>query len=85
MCDEPTSNVDMANDEKVHEMLLGLPNTVLMICHRLQHIAKFDKVLVLQQGCLVEEGCPAALLARESSALSDLCRHAGGATSSLGP
>jgi len=67
----------MCNDEKVHEMLLGLPNTVLMICHRLAYIARFDKVLVLQQGILVEEGCPLALLADETSALSDLCRHAG--------
>ena len=35
---------------QVHEVLLGLDATVLMICHRLQHIRKFDLVVVLHQG-----------------------------------
>lgn len=77
MCDEPTSNVDVANDEKVHEMLLGLSNTVLMICHRLHSISRFDKVVVLHDGRVIEEGCPRALLANSTSALSELCGHAG--------
>ena len=35
---------------QVHEVLLRLDATVLMICHRLQHISKFDLVVVLHQG-----------------------------------
>ena len=30
--------------------LLGLPITVLYICHRLQHVDHFDLVLVLDEG-----------------------------------
>jgi ABC-type multidrug transport system fused ATPase/permease subunit len=77
LCDEPTSNVDVSNDEKVHHLLLGLPNTVLMICHRLHSIARFDKVMVLHDGRVLEQGCPRALLADSASALSELCSHAG--------
>jgi ABC-type multidrug transport system fused ATPase/permease subunit len=47
LCDEPTSNVDVATDERVHETLLGLPNTVVMICHRLHYVGWFDKVAVV--------------------------------------
>ena len=77
LCDEPTSNVDVATDERVHEMLLRLPNTMLMICHRLHYIARFDRVFVMSRGRVEEHGEPLQLLADSNSALSALCRHAG--------
>ena len=77
LCDEPTSNVDVATDERVHEMLLRLPNTMLMICHRLHYIARFDRVFVVSRGRVEEHGEPLQLLADSNSALSALCRHAG--------
>ena len=36
LADEPTSNVDLELDVRVHRMLLELDATVMMICHRLQ-------------------------------------------------
>merc|ERR1712194_534351 len=41
LCDEATANVDLLSDEKVHDVVLALDTTVLMICHRLQHIRRF--------------------------------------------
>jgi ABC-type multidrug transport system fused ATPase/permease subunit len=77
LVDEPTSSVDVATDESVHSMLLQLDNTVIMICHRLEYIARFDKVFILHDGSIIEEGVPRILLADSNSALSGLCRQAG--------
>ena len=77
LCDEPTSNVDLSLDQLVHKALLALPQTVLMICHRLQHIGGFDRVLVLDQGQVVEDGEPATLLHDPDSRLSSMCAQVG--------
>ncbi len=38
-------------------------HTVISIAHRLETIADFDRVVVLDQGCVVENGPPEELLA----------------------
>ena len=40
-------------------------HTVLSIAHRLETVIDFDRVLVLDKGCIVEVGAPAELLRRE--------------------
>jgi ABC-type multidrug transport system fused ATPase/permease subunit len=70
ICDEVTSSVDGQSDERVLSTLLGLPITILYICHRLQHVTHFDLVLVLDQGQAVELGPPEEMLARADSTLS---------------
>ncbi|EKX39672.1 hypothetical protein GUITHDRAFT_76208 [Guillardia theta CCMP2712] len=70
LCDEPTSNVDYANDERVHRVILELPCTVIMICHRLQYIASFDQVVVLEDGSVLEQGSPSELLAEQGQEIS---------------
>lgn len=72
LCDEPTANIDLASDERIHRILLALDATVVMICHRLQHISSFDSVVVLDKGCVVEVGPPADLLSEPTSRLSKL-------------
>merc|ERR1712118_204831 len=64
LCDEATASVDLLTDEKVHEVVLELDATVLMICHRLQHITRFGQVIVMDAGTVIEEGSPEELLAR---------------------
>ena len=62
----------------MHDVLLGLNATVIMICHRLQHIKRFDIVIVLGPGgTLLEMGPPDKLLLDAQSALNDLLRRAG--------
>mmetsp|Transcript_49540 Transcript_49540/g.115997 ORF Transcript_49540/g.115997 Transcript_49540/m.115997 type:complete len:822 (-) Transcript_49540:12-2477(-) len=77
LADEPTACVDLMADARVHDVLLGLESTVLMICHRLQHVARFDEVLVMDAGRVVEQGAPAELLGRPGSCLARLCARAG--------
>ena len=40
LADEATANVDLETDEQIHDVLLSLPCTVVMICHRLQVCAR---------------------------------------------
>ena len=58
-------------------MLLGLDATVLMICHRLQHVCRFDEVLLMHAGEIVERGTPEQLLRAPASRLGALCARAG--------
>jgi ABC-type multidrug transport system fused ATPase/permease subunit len=77
LCDEATANIDLETDEQVHKVLLELDATVIMICHRLQHIHQFDRVVVLGDGKVVEEGTPAELMQRPDGALASLLAEAG--------
>lgn len=48
--------------------------TVLTTTHTLAGITKFDHVIVMEDGCLVEQGSPTTLLALEGSMLAQLLR-----------
>ncbi|CAJ1399943.1 unnamed protein product [Effrenium voratum] len=74
LCDEATANIDVITDEKVHDVVLGLDATVMMICHRLQHISRFQQVVVLDAGKLVEHGSPDVLLDSSRTTPSHLAR-----------
>ena len=39
--------------------------TVIAIAHRLSTVRKFDRILVLEKGQLVQDGSPEALLRRD--------------------
>ena len=75
LCDEATANVDERTDATVHDVLLDmLDATVLVICHRMQHVHRFDTVIILDRGTTLEVGDPTALLRDPNSHLSRL-RH----------
>lgn len=63
LLDEPTSALDADSEAAVVESLFNLMKgrTTLMVAHRLSTIGRVDKILVLQDGRLVEEGSPAEL------------------------
>ena len=48
-------------------MRLLAGKTVLVIAHRMRTVENADKIVVLSEGSVVEEGSPAELLAREGS------------------
>ncbi|KAL4497793.1 hypothetical protein ABPG72_000548 [Tetrahymena utriculariae] len=56
--DESTSNMDPKTDELIHKKLFELSEgkTLLVITHRLENIHKFDRIVVLESGRIVEEG-----------------------------
>jgi ATP-binding cassette subfamily B protein len=64
--DEATSHLDSQNEALIQAALepLFANRTSLVIAHRLSTILAADKILVLEQGILAEEGTHAELLAR---------------------
>jgi ABC-type multidrug transport system fused ATPase/permease subunit len=66
--DEATASVDSETEELIQDAIEGLAGrrTILVVAHRLSSVRRADRVLVLEQGRVVETGTPAALLQRES-------------------
>ena len=66
--DEATANVDFKTDRLIQEVIRNRfkDSTVLTIAHRLNTIMDYDKVLVLEQGRVVEFDKPEVLLQNEN-------------------
>ena len=64
--DEPTAALDTESEHLVIDALRGLMKgrTVIMIAHRLSTISEADKIVVLKDGVVAEEGSHSELLAR---------------------
>ncbi len=64
LLDEATASLDVDNEILVQESLsrLAQGRTVLMIAHRMRTIASADKIVVLADGTVAEEGSPEDLL-----------------------
>ena len=62
--DEATSALDSEVELAIQSQLLGLMagKTVIAIAHRLSTIARMDRLIVLEQGRIVEQGTHADLL-----------------------
>ncbi|KAM3542446.1 hypothetical protein ARSEF1564_004664 [Beauveria bassiana] len=65
--DEATSAVDMVTDSAIQAVIREglLDTTVMVIAHRLATVAHLDKVLVMEDGKVVEFGRPAELYQQE--------------------
>ena len=66
LLDEPTSALDATTEEAVMKTINELmrDRTTLMVTHRLNTAHRFDRIVVLEHGRVVEEGAGADLLAR---------------------
>ena len=73
LLDEATASLDVENETKVQEALSRLLSgkTVLVIAHRMRTVSGADKIIVLKDGKVSEEGRPEDLLKDENS----LFRH----------
>ena len=67
LLDEATSFLDVENETKIQRALSTLikNKTVIIIAHRMRTIANADKIVVLDDGKIAEQGSPDELIARD--------------------
>ena len=73
--DEATASMDVENESMVQEALSELlrNKTVLVIAHRMRTIAGADKIVVLENGRVAEQGNPEELM-KNGSIFSNMAR-----------
>ena len=78
--DEATSALDSEVEAAIQETLYGMMQgkTVIAIAHRLSTIAQMDRILVMDQGRIVEEGTHEALLEAQGLYAQLWARQSGG-------
>lgn len=72
--DEATSALDNETQRTVIESTQRLDATRLVIAHRLSTVMDADRVVVMAEGRIVEQGRPGELLARAGGRLRELVR-----------
>ena len=80
LLDEATSALDSEVEEAIQKSLYQLMEgkTVVAIAHRLSTIAAMDRLIVIDRGCIVEEGAHRSLLARGGLYARLWARQSGG-------
>ena len=78
--DEATSALDSESEHLVQEALWRLmeETTAIVIAHRLSTIAHMDRIVVLDQGRIVEEGTHRELLGNRAGLYGRLWQHQSG-------
>ena len=78
--DEATSSLDSVTEQAIQETLNEVMKgkTVIVVAHRLSTIAHLDRILVFDQGQIVEDGSHAELLALKGAYFKLWSRQAGG-------
>lgn len=64
LMDEATASLDVENETLVQDAISNLvrEKTVLIIAHRMRTVAGADKIVVLKDGCVAEQGTPEELM-----------------------
>ncbi len=67
LLDEPTEGLDAETESQVLELLREemKDKTLLMVTHRLRGLAFFDRIIVMDNGQIIEQGNHAALMAKQ--------------------
>ncbi|KAJ3488824.1 hypothetical protein NLG97_g6122 [Lecanicillium saksenae] len=74
LLDEATSSIDIDNEKLVRRIIMNKFNehTIIAVVHKLHTIFDFDHLLLMENGRIVEQGNPRALLASEASQFRSL-------------
>ncbi|HHG8772570.1 TPA: ATP-binding cassette domain-containing protein, partial [Raoultella planticola] len=65
LLDEPTEGLDATTESQILDLLAEVMSekTVLMVTHRLRGLARFNQIIVMDNGEIIEQGSHAELLA----------------------
>ena len=76
LLDEGTASLDVENETKVQGALSRLLSgkTVLVIAHRMRTVEAADRIVVLADGKVAEEGSPAELINNKDSIFSRMAQ-----------
>jgi len=77
--DEATASVDYATDELISKTIRQefVDSTILTIAHRLRTVVDYNRVMLLDEGRIVEFDTPARLLSDPNSRFYGLCKATG--------
>ena len=67
LLDEPTEGLDATTESQILDLLAEVmrEKTVLMVTHRLRGLARFNQIIVMDNGQIIEQGSHAELLAEQ--------------------
>ncbi|RKP02372.1 hypothetical protein CXG81DRAFT_10852 [Caulochytrium protostelioides] len=77
--DEATASVDVVSDRRIQATIRCAfrDSTLICIAHRLLSIVDYDRVIVMDQGRVLEFGRPSVLLQQPDSAFRQMCVQTG--------
>lgn len=79
LMDEATASVDFETDKAIQKTISTefADSTILCIAHRLHTVIEYDRILVLDQGEIIEFDSPLTLINDSESAFYKMCRNSG--------
>ncbi|KAI7904063.1 P-loop containing nucleoside triphosphate hydrolase protein [Cokeromyces recurvatus] len=79
LMDEATASVDFETDKAIQKTISTefADSTILCIAHRLHTVIEYDRILVLDQGKVIEFDSPLTLINNPESSFYKMCRNSG--------
>lgn len=79
LLDEATASIDYETDSKIQNTIRQEfdQTTLLTIAHRLRSIIDYDKILVMDAGCIAEYDEPHTLLQKKDGIFRSMCENSG--------
>ncbi|WP_158783125.1 cysteine/glutathione ABC transporter ATP-binding protein/permease CydC [Pantoea sp. BAV 3049] len=67
LLDEPTEGLDAETEQQILQLLrqVAQDKTLVMVTHRLQGLSHFDKICIMDNGCITEQGNHAELISKQ--------------------
>ncbi|KAF8508697.1 multidrug resistance-associated ABC transporter [Gautieria morchelliformis] len=76
--DEATSSIDYVTDAKIQKTIREESyDLILAVAHRLRTVIDYDRLIVLDNGRIVEFDTPVNLIQKEGGAFRNMCLHSG--------